>query len=68
VGPKENETKEKGASNQAHFPFKTRCPVPTGRLPKGLKWTVLFPDVSPPYASWIFNNALFLHTNFAKQD
>ena len=44
--PKENETKEKGASNEAHFPLETRYPTPIGRLPTTLKWATLFLDVS----------------------
>ena len=48
---KENETKEKGARNQAHFPLKTRYPAPIGRLPAGLKCAALFLEVSPPYAT-----------------
>ena len=49
--PKENEPKEKGASNQAHFPRKTRYPAPIGRLPTRLKWAALSLDVCPPYAT-----------------
>ena len=48
---KENETKEKGASNKAHFPLETRYPSPIDRLRTGLKWAALFLDVSPPYAT-----------------
>ncbi len=43
--PKENETKEKSASNQAHFPRKTHCPAAIGRLPTDLKRAVLFLEV-----------------------
>ena len=43
--PKENEIKEKGASNPAHFPLETRYPALIGRLPTGLKWAALFLDV-----------------------
>ena len=34
---KENETKEKGAGNKAHFSIETRYPAAIYRLPKGLK-------------------------------
>ncbi len=56
--PKENETKEKGARNQAHFPHETHCPAPIGRLPTGFKCAALFLDVSPPYAMLIFKDVL----------
>ncbi|MCG8385916.1 MAG: hypothetical protein MJA30_10270, partial [Cytophagales bacterium] len=39
--PKENETKEKGASNKAPFPLETRDPA---------LWATLFLYVLPPYA------------------
>ena len=58
--PKENETKEKGAGNKAHFPRKTRYPAPIGRLLTGLKCAALFLDVSPPYSTKIFNDAPFI--------
>ena len=48
---KENEPKEKGASNQAHFPLETRYPTPIGRLRTSLKCAALFLEVSSPYAS-----------------
>ncbi|MCG8390251.1 MAG: hypothetical protein MJA30_32180, partial [Cytophagales bacterium] len=48
--PKENETKEKGASNKAHFPLETRYPTLMACLPTCLKCAALFLDVSPPHA------------------
>ena len=44
---KENDPKEKGASNPAHFPLETRYPAPMACLPTGLKCAALSLDIPP---------------------
>ena len=54
---KENETKEKGAGNKAHFSIETRYPAAIYRLPTGPKCAALLLDV-PLDAHLNFNDTI----------
>ena len=55
---KRKRNKRKGRQQQSPFSAQNAHPSPIGRLPAGLKCAALFLEVSPPYATWIFNDVL----------